>query len=167
MRLASLAEEISDHLNESPLATWSDLTVGTRVTPEVEDRYVVAAPRLDPSTTFESGKRGLHIIPVMVGYNRTMSKGRQQLVQLDRSQTISICLSIPFTTPDTEGIDVGSWSAVEKVLNLREEIDEYVLSNNWGLQIKDIIAEPAQQIQLKQSWFLSITEIEFGDTSCG
>ena len=166
MRLANLAKQISDYLNESPLATWSDLSVGTAVTPEVDDRYVVAAPRLDPSTTFESGKRGLHIIPVMVGYNRNLSRGRKQIVQLDRSKTISICLSIPFSTPDTEGIDVGSWSAVEKVLNLREEIDEYVLGKDWDLGVREIVAEPAQEIQLKQSWFLSITEIEFGDNAC-
>lgn len=161
MSLAHIAEQIATSLNTSPPETWSDLSVGT-----LESDYVEAKIAFDPIQHTSQPVKGLWVIPVMVNYSREASQGRRELVSLYKQPIISICLSIPITTPDTNGIDVGSWEEVKKVLNLREEIDMYVLRQNWGTTIDGITAEPAQEVELKHKWYLSITEIEFGLQSC-
>lgn len=160
-QLATLADAIVTALHSAPSGTWSDYTVGIG-----EDDFVKAIPSLDPVTVFESTKKALFVSPVTMTYNRGASQGRQKIITLQRSPVIALCLWYRFTTPDSTGVDVASWVDVKKVLNLREEIDLFVLKKDWGWNIGDITAEPAQEIPLKARGFLSVTEIEFDGMTC-
>lgn len=159
--LASLTNTIITALNTAPSGTWSEYTVGTG-----GSDFVKATPVLDPETFFESKKSGLFVVPVTVLYNRDASLGRQKVVSLQRGPVIAVCLSYRFPEPDTSGLDVSSWTLVSKLLNLREEIDLYLLKRQWDWDIANITPEPAQEIPLKTRWYLSITEIEFSGMTC-
>lgn len=160
-QLATLTDAIVASLHSAPSGTWSDYTVGTGA-----NDFVKAIPSLDPIEVMESAKKALYVVPVTMSYNRDASQGRQQIVKLQRSPVIALCLWYRFVTPDDTGVDVASWSDVSKVLNLREEIDVYILKQNWGWGIQGITAEPAQEIPLKARGFLSVTEIEFEGMTC-
>jgi hypothetical protein len=161
MKITQLAEEIRDYLNLPTPERWSGLTVGLQASD-----YVEASCVLDPVLMFESGIRGLYVIPVVASYNRQGSLGRQQIVQLYKSPVIAICLTIPFIGNDSSGVDVSSWDDVKEILDLREEIDELVAKHEWSARINTITAEPAQDVPLKNRWFLSVTEIEFESFAC-
>ena len=160
-KLAALTDEVIAVLHAAPAETWSDYSIGTG-----HSDFLPAKPVIDPETFFESQKAGLFVVPVTMTYNRQASQGRQQVISLNRSPVIAICLSYRFPTPDPNGLDVSSWDLIKKLLNLREEIDTYLLKYNWGWNISGITAEPAQEIPLKARWFLSVTEIEFEGMSC-
>ena len=160
-KLAQLTNQVISVLHAAPSGTWSDYTIGTGPTD-----FLSAKPVIDPETFFESQKAGLFVVPVTMTYNRQASRGRQQIVSINRSPVIAICLSYKFPTPDTTGLDVSPWEYVTKLLNLREEIDTYLLKYAWGWNISGITAEPAQEIPLKARWFLSVTEIEFEGMGC-
>ena len=160
-KLASLTDTMIAALHAAPSSIWSEYTVGT----DPSD-FVQAKPVIDPETFFESQKTGLFVIPVTMTYNRQASQGRKQVVAVNRSPVIAICLSYRFPTPDTTGLDVSTWDLVKKLLNLREEIDTYLIKYPWDWNIASITAEPAQEIPLKKRWFLSVTEIEFEGISC-
>lgn len=159
--LATLTDSMITALNTSPGSAWSDYSVGTDPSDTVEATAV-----FDPETFFESKRIGLFIIPVTVTYNRQASLGRQQIVSLNRSPVIAVCLSYHLADPDPTGLDVAPWLDLKKVLNFREEIDLFLLKRNWNWNIAAITAEPAQEIPLKKRWFLSVTEIEFEGMTC-
>ena len=160
-KLAALTDEVIEVLHAAPAETWSDYSIGTS-----PSDFLRAKPVIDPETFFESQKAGLFVVPVTMTYNRQASQGRQQIVSLNRSPVIALCLSYRFPTPDTTGLDVSPWELVKKMLNLREEIDTYLLKYPWDWNISGVTAEPAQEIPLKARWFLSVTEIEFEGMSC-
>lgn len=160
-KLAQLTNQVISVLHAAPPETWSDYSIGTG-----PSDFLSAKPVIDPETFFESQKAGLFIVPVTMAYNRQASQGRQQIVSINRSPVIAICLSYKFPTPDTTGLDVSPWEYVTKLLNLREEIDTYLLKYAWDWNISSITAEPAQEIPLKARWFLSVTEIEFEGMGC-
>ncbi len=159
--LADLVDTMVTYLNSAPSGTWSDLTVGTG-----SNDTVRATPVMDPEKLFESGDAGLYVVPAAMTYNRSASAGRQSIVQLNRSPVIAVCLSYKFIVPDTTGKDVSTWPYIKKMLNLREEIDLYLLKHNWGWNIANITAESAQEIPLKTRWYLAVTEIEFEGMTC-
>jgi len=161
MKTSDLAEDIKDYLNGLPPETWSGHKVGLEVTD-----YVHAENALDPILSFEVQRRGLYVIPVMSLYDRSTSQGRQKVVKLNKSPVIVICLSIPFLEVDPQGYDVASWENIKLLLNLREEIDEAIARYEWSTPIKTITVEQAQEIPMKQRWFLSITEFEFDSFTC-
>jgi len=159
--LATLTDAMVSTLNSSPGSVWSDYTVGTAVSD-----FVKAEASFDPENVFQSGKTGLYIVPVTVQYNRDSSAGRGKLVTLSHGPVIAICLSYRFPTHDPSGQDVSTWPLIKKILNLREEIDTYLLKQTWRWNISGITAEPAQEIPLKNRMFLSVTEIEFEGMTC-
>lgn len=160
-KLADLAENVANVINAAPDDTWSDLKVGTESTD-----YVKAVPALDPITKRSKAVKGLYVLPVVLQFSRDSSQGRQQIVKLSKQPVISICLSIPIAESSTDGIDITSWEEVKQLLNLREEIDTYVLKQPWTHNILSITAEPPQEIALDVNWMLTITEIEFEGFSC-
>lgn len=158
-QLANLTDTVLSTLNSAPPGTWSDYDVGP-------GKFVEATPVIDPETFFESQKTGLFVVPVTMVYNMQSSLGRQKKVSLNKSPIIAICLSYRFPTHDPSGLDVSTWPLVKKLLNLREEIDVYLLKHQWEWNITGVTAEPAQEIPLKARWYLSVTEIEFEGMSC-
>lgn len=161
MKLTTLTDTIITALNTAPSGTWSDYTVGTSASD-----FVKAQPVIDPDNFFESNKTGLYVVPVTMLYTRTGSRGRQQIVSLHKSPVIAICLAYRFPDPDPNGLDVSTWEKVKKLLDLREDIDTYLLKKQWDWNIVGITAEPAQEIPLKARYYLSVTEIEFEGFSC-
>lgn len=160
-QLTNLVDTIVTLLNTSDSSVWSDYTVGT-----TEDDFVEARPCLDPERMFEYDESALYVLPVTMDYNRAESQGRRQIVKLNRRPVVAICLSYKFSTPDDSGLDVSSWAQVKKLLNLREDIDLFLLGKDYGVNISSITAEPAQELPLKSRWFLSVTEIEFEGVTC-
>lgn len=160
---SDLVDSIVSIINAAPDTTWrpGGYTVGT-----ADSDYVEARPALDPDLMFESGQDGLYIIPSVTLYNRASSRGRQKIVQLHKGPSVAVCLALKFQGKDTEGIDVANWNEVKKVLDLREDIDKYLLTYQWDYNIEDILAEPPQEIPLKHRWFLSVTEIQFEGFAC-
>lgn len=161
-KLTVLTDTIITTLNTAPNGTWSDHTVGIGV-----NDFVKATPVIDPENFFEGKKTGLFVVPVTMLYNRSASGGRRRIVKLQKSPVIAICLSYRFPDHDPTGVDVSPWDEVKRLLNLREEIDEYLLTREWDWNITGITAEPAQEIPLKARWYLSVTEIEFEGFACG
>jgi hypothetical protein len=158
--LTHLTEQIAIYLNSSPPETWEEgYGIGT-------DRFLEAKPSLDPIVAMERGESGLFIVPVVMNYSRSESMGRRQIISLSNQPLVAITMTIPFTEKDLRGVDVSSWEEVKKVLGLRERIDRYVLGKNWGWNITDIEADPPQEVQLKNRWFVSMTEITFDYQSC-
>jgi hypothetical protein len=160
-QLTTLVDAIVSALNTAPNGTWSDLTIGTG-----PDDFAKAMPCLDPEHMFEADRTGLYVIPVTMLYEKAASQGRGQIIALNRLPVIALCLLHKLTTPDESGLDISSWPEVKKSLNLREEIDLFVLRQRWGWDINSITAEPAQEIPLKAGCILSITEIEFSGMTC-
>lgn len=160
-QLTNLVDAIVLALNSAPAETWSDLTIG----PNLYD-FAEAIPCLDPEHMFEAERTGLYVIPVTMLYEKAASQGRGQIIALNRLPVIALCLLHKLATPDVSGLDISSWSEVTKSLNLREEIDLFVLKQNWGWDINSITAEPAQEIPLKARCILSVTEIEFSGMTC-
>lgn len=161
VRLTALADSFVTALNNAPGGTWSDLTVG-----EDPGDFVRAYPCLDPANLFESENVGLYVIPVTMLYNREGSQGRRQVIQLNKGPVIAIVISYRFQDQDYSGLDVSSWEAVKQILNLREDVDDYLSKYDWGQRIQSITAEPPQEIPLKGRMFLSVTEYEFEAMSC-
>lgn len=159
--LAELAEQIAATINAAPPVTWTDLSVGVST-----DDYVEAKPALDPINKRGNPTVGLYVLPVVLQFSRDSSQGRQQIVKLSKQPVISICLSIPLKENSEDGIDVTSWAEVKQVMNLREEIDAYVLKQAWNVNILSITSEPPQEVALDTNWFLTVTEIEFEGWSC-
>jgi hypothetical protein len=160
-QLTTLVDTIVNTINNAPSGTWSDLTIGTG-----PGAFTKARPALDPENLFESDNVGLYVVPVTMLYNRDASRGRGQIIQLNRGPVIALCLTYRFESVDTSGLDVSTWTGVTKLLNLREEIDLLVLNQSYDWNIAGITAEPAQEIPLKARWFLSVTEIEFSGMTC-
>ncbi len=160
-RLTTLVDAIVTALNSAPSGTWSDLSIG----PDPSD-FARAVPCLDPEHMFEAQRSGLYIIPVTMLYEKAASQGRGQIIALNRLPVIALCLLHKLAAPDVSGLDISSWEAVTKSLNLREEIDLFVLRQRWGWDIQSITAEPAQEIPLKARCILSVTEIEFSGMTC-
>lgn len=165
--LGPLCDYITQDFNSSPEEIWGEYGVGP-------DRYIQAYPALDPVVQMEAGKQGLWIVPIVCNYSVDSSHkrgtgGRGQtasIKSLSRMPSVSLCLSVPFQTNDTAGIDVGSWPEVKKLLELRERIDAYAARASWGFNIMSIEADPAQEVSLKQRWFLTVTEIIFDGQTC-
>lgn len=159
--LTTLVEEIVTALNTAPGSTWSDYTVGTAV-----DDFVKAVPCLDPETMFESDHKGLFICPMVMDYNRDASKGRQRIVSLNRKPVIAMCLTYRFESPDPSGLDLAPWDTVKKLLNLREEIELFLIGSQYTVNLLTITAEPVQELPMKSRWFLAVTEFEFESMAC-
>ena len=115
---SDLVDRIVAELNTAPTGTWKEYTVGT----DSAD-YVEAKPCLDPIDFFESGQDALLVIPSVVLYNRSLSRGRQKIVTLAKGPSIALCLAIKFKAADSTGLDIANWSDVKKVIDLREDID--------------------------------------------
>lgn len=160
-RLTDMAEAIATSLNSAPAGTWSNHTVGSD-----SSDYVEAKTVLDPVHMFEKEQKGLYIVPVVAQYSRQASLGRQKIISLAKQPFIAICLSTRVQEPDFTGLDIASWEEVKKVLDLREEVDEYILKQDWGITIGEITTEPPQEIPLQRRWILSVTEIEFEGFRC-
>jgi hypothetical protein len=161
MRLAALAEQIKQVIEEAPPATWSGYIPGPSYIPGQQMQLKLA---LDPSEELKDEVGRIMVVPVVANYNRDESQGRMRVRKLSKNPTVAITLSIPFAEVDSGGLDVSSWEEISKVLNLREEIDEYI-----GLNVDHILsieAEPPQELQLDKRWFLSITEVTFESFAC-
>lgn len=162
MRLADLVDGIVTAINSAPESNWADLSVGTSLSDKVE-----AVPAIDPIDFRETPHEGLFIIPVTMEYSRDESQGRRTIVQLAKQPVVSIALCLKYCENSADGVDVSSWDEVKQFLNFREDIDEYILSQDLGVSIQSITAEPAQDILLDTKWYLSVTEIQFGAITCG
>lgn len=157
--LADLAESIQTYLNAIPPEDtgWGG---GLEI-----PRYTQARIALDPSTMFSDGTRGLWVSPVVTNYLlNDSSKRGVNIISVHKTAIISVILSIPFNTFKEN--DVGTWEEVKKVLDLRENIDSYILKHVWAQPLKEIVAEPPIEIELNQRWFLSITEFTFEGMAC-
>lgn len=163
MKTTHLAEAIVARLNSSPGETWSDLTIGN-----LPSDFLHATNALDPINAFEQEAPGLYVIPVGATYNRTKSQGRSGIVSLAKTPSVIVLLAVPFNDKETdpEGKDVASWDEVKRLINLREEIDEFLSLENWEVPIREINSEPNQELPMKQRWFVSITEFEFEANIC-
>jgi hypothetical protein len=164
MYQSALVDSIVSLLNNPspPAGTWNDYSVGTTT-----NDYIKAVPALDPDLMFESGEDRVLVVPSVVLYSRSASRGRQRIVSLNSGPSIAICMMLKFRgLKDPQGLDVADWPAVKKVLDLREDIDRRLLTYQWDLNITDILAEPAQELPLKQRWFFSVTEIQFEQFKC-
>lgn len=161
MQLTQLADDIVSLINSAPEETWSGYTAGT-----TESDDFKASPALDPVNDSESQIAGLYVIPMITGYNIDASPGRQQIVKLNKTPVISICLSFPFSESDESRIDVSSWSEVKKIINFREEIEKLVLSRQWDYDIIGVEPMPPMEIEMKNKWFLVATEITWSGFSC-
>ena len=159
MKTTELAEDVVDFLNS--FTGWSDLSVGTG-----QDDFIQAVPALDPVQAVDQQVSRVYVIPLMAEFSRDASQGRQQIVKLSKSPTLLILLQAPLTHPSEDGIDVATWDNSKQLLNLREEIDQAIALHAWPIRIKEINSEPAQDLPLKQRWFVSITEIQFETFTC-
>lgn len=156
MRLTTLANNIYNTLNSAPEGTWSDLVPGTDL---------VLKRALDPSTELQGASGKLLVIPVVAEYDLASSNKRGTLQQLVKKPRVAVVISYPFDTVDNTGFDVSSWDEVTKILNLREEVDEYLLSTLDDIETAD--TEPAQELLLDKRWYLSMTEFYFENVVCG
>lgn len=159
--LVPLVNAFIEKLNAANNPNWSDYTVG-----ESADDFVKAVGVLDPSVALESGTKGLYVIPVVTDFSLESSLGRQRRFALNGKITINTCLALPFQTADEAGFDVSSWEEICKVLTLREEIDKFLISQEWGYTVEEVTPSPAQEINLKRSWFLGVTEYVFDSMVC-
>lgn len=156
MRLAALADLILTTIQSAPEATWSDIVPGTDV---------LLKKALDPSTELSGSDGKILVVPVVAEYDLEASNKRGDIKQLCKKPRVAVVLSYPFDTTDSTGLDVSSWAEVTKILNLREEIDEYVLNQIDSIELAD--TEPPQELLLDKRWFLSMTEFYFERLVCG
>lgn len=156
--LSTLVDTIVSLLNSSPGSVWSGLSI-----PD----FAPAQPCLDPERMFEAAGKGVFICPVVVEYDRDNSAGRQKLVRIARHPVVAVCITAKFEEIDHTGLDVAPWSKVKELLDLREDVETYIMSNLQGANLIDVSPEPVLELTLKSRWFLSVTEFIFENFSCG
>lgn len=159
--LVQLADLFITKLSIEDNDAWSDLTVGLTANDFIQPKLV-----FDPNYAMEADVQGLYVIPVVNDVSIDGSLGRGKKYSLAMNPTLNVALCLPFKTVDANGFDVASEAEVKRVLTLREEIDVYLAGMNWGTPIIETTCSPAQEVRLKQSWFLAVTEFTFGDMKC-
>lgn len=155
--LSALADQFVDILNDSDPGYWSDIVVGDDI---------MAVPCVDPTTYFENSESAIYIVPVTVLYSIEGSKGRQKKHSVNRGPVIAVVMKTPILPRDTTGRDVSPWVDAKKYMDLREEIDLLLIGQDWGYNLREVTAEPVQEIPLKVRIMLSVTEYEFEGMSC-
>lgn len=158
--LAALAEQIENFINAIPNndSHWSSggFNIST---------FGIARVALDPMTIFEDSKPRLWIMPVVMDYSIAKGNKRGRTIHsILRSPLISIIISAPFCSFQKE--DVAQWTEVKRILNFREDIDGFIIRDPWDYALEEVTAEPPQEIEMNQRWFLSITEFRFEETRC-
>lgn len=153
-QIASLiVEELSTSLPESwpGSGVYAPYVVGT---PGIEVRLA-----LDPFTDSGTDIPRVFVIPGYVEYR--IEKDRKRHVQSDLKYiTVVVCVQI--TEQDTEGFDVSTVEEIVKLVDLKEDLDRFLLTIQVdGAKLEGIETEPPGEFQLKDSYFLATTVLGF------
>jgi len=165
MSLVSLTNTVIDRLNSMPSEAWSYYQVSPD--PLNSLAFVKAEFALDPDVILSVEKSArLFIIPLFNGYEISESGGRDKKRQIETNPTFSMNLLVPFR--QFSEADVSSQEEIQRVLNLREEIELAIIRGNYGkYKIKDVSPEPPLEIELNEKLFLGTTEFQFSHGVCG
>ncbi|GIW60305.1 MAG: hypothetical protein KatS3mg087_1371 [Patescibacteria group bacterium] len=148
--ITDLAEQIRDRINNR--ASWPGLTPA---------QFGNAVVVLDPESRMELDQKGLYVIPLASTITEVMGRASPQ--KAIRQHTIVIIVAQRFQSTDPNDIDVSDWASIKSIIDFREELENYVIS---GFPIADMDSEPAREIELKQRWFVAITELIFEESFC-
>lgn len=161
MKLSDLAEAIRDVINSN--STWTDLSVGSE-----DDDYVLCTVAQDPLGDTESYIKGLYIIPTVPTYDIPGSSKRgPRVMAINKKPIITLAVCFPYDTNSDEGIDVASWAQIKQFNDLREDIIETIISNDFGYNLEEVENEIPIEVSLDIKWYVALTEFTYEGMLCG
>lgn len=157
MYLSQIAKFLVQELASSPPESWQG-------SGEFEP-YVVGASgisvkyALDPFADSGKDEPRVFVIPGYVEYR--IQKDRRVHRQLDLKY-VTICVSLRVKEQDTEGFDVSTDEEITKLIDLKEDLDKFLLTIQVeGATLEVIETEPPGEFQLKDSYFLATTVLGY------
>lgn len=159
MLLSQLAKDIEQALTNSSPGDWS----GLKVPADVQVKFA-----LDPFT--DSGELDnlgptIFVIPGYVQYQQAdRRRNSSQPISKLKFVTVALCVRIR-SNSSTPVYDVTTESEAIRLVNLKEELDDFIIGLNLtGAKLEEIETEPPDEIELKDSYFL-ITSV-LGYVTC-
>ncbi len=155
MLLSLLAKSIVDALQDAPPETWSNLALNT----DVPVRFA-----LDPFTS--SGEQitgpSVFVIPGYIEYSG-FDKRRKDTQPTERLKFVTIALCIRITGgADTPVYDVTTEENAIKFINLKEELDEFIVQLAIeNARLVGVETEPSDQFELKDSYFIVTSVLSY------
>jgi len=158
MYLTELALEIEQALLDSDPSSWPGN--------DVLDHYVVPDDvpvkfALDPFSDSGILQPSIYVIPGFIQYRVDRSRRPNQQRHL-KFVTVALCVRIKET--DSEGLDVASREEVIKLLNLKEDLEKFLLDLNIGVQLEEVESDLPDEVQLKDRYYLAT--IVLGYATC-
>lgn len=163
MLLTELAETVTTLLNSSQ-ESWT------------EDSGVVVRTTLDWVTCLSKTSLQVLIVPEMVQYNISASTSirgtrRGRYHQVETTKFVSLMVGRSFLSLPTND-DVTPWAESKELLNIRERITQYLLSNpiTFGGKVYglgDVEEIPVDEIELDNRNFIAVTQLGYEVGQCG
>jgi hypothetical protein len=153
--LSELAVAIRNAIRDSEDSSWggynsTGYVVGTEVG-EIPVRF-----SLDPLTDSGIDSPAIYVIPGFCEYSLSNKRASYQPVMALKFITIAVAVKI--TTDDNTVYDVTSEPEAIKLLDLKEDLDNFILGLAIpGASLEEIEVEPPNEVQLKDSYYLAIS----------
>lgn len=159
MYLSLLAKNIQEALTNSTPENWS----GLRVPTDVQVKFA-----LDPFA--DSGQLDglgptIFVIPGYIQYQQ-VDRRRNSSQPTDKLKYVTVALCVRIRSGSSTPVyDVTTETEAIRLINLKEELDEFILGLNiTGASLREIETEPPDEIKLKDSYYL-ITSV-LGYATC-
>lgn len=159
MKLSELADLFYTTLDSAPEDTWSDWSTGSQPSATLPLRRA-----LDPSEEIGLDNGAVLVVPVGNEYSMDESLRRGTVRQLITNKQIGVFVSVPFATKESSGFDVATWAEVQKAINLREDIETYLMGQITS--IIDVDATPPEELMLDKRWYLGVTIFSVERSQC-
>ena len=159
MKLSALVDLFYTTIASAPDSTWSDWTTGTDASDTLPLRKA-----LDPSEDLDTDEGSVLVVPVGNEYDLDNSNARGSVKQLITNKQIAVIVSVPFATVEAQGLDLASWAEVVKAINLREEIETYLLGQITN--IVDVDSLPPEELLMDKRWYLGVTTFGIQRSQC-
>lgn len=159
MYLSQIAKFLVQELASSPPESWPG-------SGDVEPYVVGDAPgnitakyALDPFANSGKDQPRVFVIPGYVEYRIDKDRRRHQRLDL---KYVTVCISVRVTGQDTEGFDVSTEEEITKLIDLKEDLDKFLLTITVvGAALEVIETEPPGEFQIKDSYFLATTVLGY------
>lgn len=158
MKLSAATTLFYDTLEAAPVDTWSAY-IPKSTSGDLKLQYC-----LDASAHLEELEPSVLIMPISSTYSMEGSGRRDNIKQLNKKPRVSVVITWPFVSKDSTGLDLSTWAEIVKIINLREEIDEYLAKEIPN--IDDIETDPPQELLMDKRVFLSITDFYLDTVIC-
>lgn len=147
MLLTQLAEAIVTSLSESPPETWGELKIPS----DIPVHFA-----LDPFTDSGESIKGpsVFVIPSYVQYTVDKRRNANQPPKKIKYITIALCIRIHSSNPDTPVYDVTTLDKAKQYIDLKEELDDFLLGMDIGANLVEYETEPPDELELKDNFYV-------------